>query len=429
MFRWRKTMAKALLVLAAGCPLTTAAADEPLLDSSLLQALIDIAPPGQVIVPPPGHYRAHLRIARPVVLDGKGLVTLDGEGRDSVLVIETDGATVRNLRLTNSGTNHPEQDAGVQVRGNHNLVEDNTIDNALFGFSLERADHNTIRRNVVTGKPIELGKRGDTLKLWYSHHNHIEDNEFRDGRDVVLWYSTNNHYIGNTESGSRYGMHLMHAEYNLIENNRFIDNSTGITMMYDVGDVIRNNSVVRAIGATGICLAMKESSDVVIEHNDFLYCSSGIAIDVAPYEPGSKNRIAGNRIAFNDIGVTFLNDWRDNVFTGNLFSGNITEVAVYGGGSAKRNTWDGNRWEDYQGFDRNGDGVGDTPHRLFGYAGRVWSDVPNTRFFKGSALLEALDFLDRLAPFSEPVLLLEDPHPRLGSDKSFEAGSRSRPKS
>ncbi|CAA7626830.1 Nitrous oxidase accessory protein [Candidatus Terasakiella magnetica] len=403
--------------------------DEPLLDSTLLQALIDIAQPGQEIVPPPGRYKSHLKITKPIVFDGKGKVTLDGEGKESVLWVMADGATVRNFHIVNSGASHAQQDAGVQIRGKHNIVEDNLIENTLFGFSLEMAEYNTVRRNTVIGKNIDLGRRGDGIKLWYSHHNLVENNEFQRGRDIVFWYSTHNRFIGNRQSGGRYGLHLMQAQYNIAENNQFFDNSTGISMMYDTGDEIRNNVIAKAIGAAGTCLSLKESSDVVIEGNDILYCSSGISIDVAPYEPDSKNKIANNRIAYNDIAVAFLNDWKDNEFTGNLFTGNITEVGVYGGGSAKRNVWDGNRWEDYQGFDTNKDGVGDKPYRLYTYAGRVWMDVPNTRFFKGTPLLEVLDFLDRLAPFSEPVLMLEDKHPLLGADHKIRAGSKLEPKS
>ncbi len=414
--------------LAAVAAAAAPSAEEPLLDSSLLQALIDMAQPGQEIVPPPGHYRAHLRITKPVVLDGKGKVTLDGEGTDSVLWVQTDGATIRNLRIVNSGIDHPNQDAGIQVRGNDNVIEDNVVEDTLFGFALEQSNRNVVRRNRFVGKPLTMQRRGDGIKLWYSHNNRIEDNDFRQGRDVVFWYANGNLFKGNREFGGRYGLHLMQASDNVAEDNQFIDNMTGITMMYDSGDVIRNNYIAKANGAVGVCLALKESSDILIENNDLMYCASGIAIDVAPYEPDSKNRIRGNRIAFNDIGVSFINDWKDSIFTGNLFTGNITEVAIYGGGSAKRNVWDGNRWEDYQGFDRNGDGIGDKPHRLFGYAGQVWMDVPNTRFFKGTPLLEVLDFLDRLAPFSEPTLLLEDPHPHLGSDKTFKAGSSLEPK-
>lgn len=416
------------LTAAAVIAAPSAPQPEPLMDSSLIQALIDMAQPGQEIVPPPGRYKG-IKVTKPVILDGKGKVTFDGQGEGSVLWVMTDGATVRNLRLVNSGTSHPEQDAAIQVRGSGNVIEDNVMADTLFGLALEKSDRNIVRRNRYSGKPVNIQRRGDGVKLWYSNDNEISENVFEGGRDIVFWYANGNKFKGNRQSGGRYGLHLMKAADNIAEDNLFIDNMTGISMMYDTGDVIRNNYVAKANGAVGTCLSLKESSDVVIENNDLMYCSSGIAIDVAPYEPGTKNQISGNRIAFNDIGISFLNDWKDSVFTGNLLTGNITEVAIYGGGSAKRNSWDGNRWEDYQGFDRNGDGVGDKPHRLYGYAGRVWMDVPNTKFFKGSPLLEVLDFLDRLAPFSEPTLLLEDKHPRLGTDKAFKAGSNLEPKS
>ena len=428
-------VAMAILAVAGGLTVAVRAAapastvEEPLLSPALVQALIDMAQPGQVIVPPPGRYRGPLRVTRPVILDGQGKVTLDGDGKGSVLWVMTDGATVRNLRIVNSGDQHPEQDAGIQVRGHANVIEDNLIENTLFGFSLEKSDRNIIRRNRYFGQDLDMPRRGDGIKVWYSNDNEISDNEFNNGRDVVFWYASGNKFLRNVERGGRYGLHVMKSSENLAEGNLFYDNMTGISLMYDHGDVIRNNYIVRSTGTVGVCLSLKESSDVVVENNDLMYCGSGIAMDVSPYEPGTKNHIRGNRIAYNNVGVSFVNDWKDSIFTGNLFTGNITEVAVYGGGSAMRNVWDGNRWDDYQGFDRAGDGIGDTPHRVYGYAGQVWMDVPNTRFFKGSPLLEVLDFLDRLAPFSEPTLLLEDKRPRLGNDKSFKAGSTLEPKS
>ncbi|TAN58793.1 MAG: nitrous oxide reductase family maturation protein NosD, partial [Magnetospirillum sp.] len=192
-------------------------AEEPLMDSSLLQALIDIAQPGQVIVPPPGRYRAHLVVSKPVILDGQGKVTLDGEGRDSVLWVKTDGATVRNLRIVNSGIGHPNQDAGIQVRGSDNVIEDNIIENTLFGFAVEQSNRNIIRRNSYTGKRLEMQRRGDGIKLWYSHNNRIESNDFHGGRDVVFWYANGNVFKGNREFGGRYGLHLMQAADNIAE--------------------------------------------------------------------------------------------------------------------------------------------------------------------------------------------------------------------
>ncbi|MGE5504032.1 MAG: nitrous oxide reductase family maturation protein NosD [Actinomycetota bacterium] len=403
-------VAGALVLLAVG---HAGAVGEPARDAAEIQRLIDAAPEGAEVVVPPGRYRGRLVIEKAISLDGRGQVTIDAGGEGSVVWLKADNAAVKGLHLTDTGTDHNLEDAGIQVRGSNNVLKDNVIEDCLFGIDLEKSDHNVIRRNVIRSKKIDLGMRGDGIKLWYSHHNVVEDNELQDSRDFVLWYANENKVSHNVSHGGRYGLHFMFARENVIEDNKFFDNSVGISMMYNEGDVIRNNYIGKSTGATGTCISLKEASRIIIENNDILYCAIGIHLDVSPFQPGSENLIIGNRIAYNDLGVAFLNDWHDNVFRYNAFRSNITEVAVYGGGSAKRNTWDGNRWESYEGFDRDGDGVGDTPHRVYGYAGRVWMDVPNTRFFKGTPILEVLDFLDRLAPFSEPVLLLEDKSPRM----------------
>ena len=40
-------------------------------------------------------------------------------------------------------------------------------------------------------------------------------------------------------------------------------------------------------------------------------------------------------------------------------------------------------------------------------------DVPSARFFKGSPVLEVMDFLERLAPFSDPNMLVRDKQPQM----------------
>ena len=90
---------------------------------------------------------------------------------------------------------------------------------------------------------------------------------------------------------------------------------------------------------------------------------------------------------------------------------NLTQITVSGGKTANRNVWEGNYWSDYEGFDRDGDGVGDVPYELYAYADRLWRDQPYAQFFKGSPTLEVLDFLERLAPFTEPYLLVRDASP------------------
>jgi nitrous oxidase accessory protein len=326
---------------------------------------------------------------------------------------------VRNLRLTNSGESHNNIDAGVQVRGNFNVIKDNVIDNCLFGVDLQQSEHNIVRRNRISSKPLELGLRGDAIRLWYSFGNKITDNVIRDSRDTVVWYSRDNTIAGNDARRGRYALHFMYSQYNKVEGNTYKNNSVGIFLMYSDSVEIRNNTIANAVGATGVGIGFKETSDVTIEHNRILYNAAGLYLDVSPYQPDTTNRIHDNLIAFNNIGVRFLNGWHGNEFRRNRFKGNLTEVVVSDGATANNNDWNGNYWDAYEGFDRDRDGVGDTPFEHYAYADRIWIDVPTAQFFKGSPVLEVLDFLERLAPFSEPELVLRDRNPLTEAEEAL----------
>ena len=378
-----------------------------------LQPLIDATPEGETLIPPPGVYAGPVVIERPINLDGQHRVTIDSGGKGSVILLDTDGATVRNLHLTNSGESHNDLDAGVQVRGRFNVIKDNIIDNCLFGVDLQQSDHNVVRRNRISSKPFELGQRGDAVRLWYSFHNRITDNEISNVRDTVVWYSADNTIARNSASDSRYSLHFMYSRRNLVEANRYYNNTVGIFLMYSDGVEIRKNYIAHATGPTGVGIGLKETSELIVEDNEILYCASGLYIDVSPFQPDTTNRFNGNLIAYNGIGIRFLNDWTGNVFQQNQFVDNLTQIAVTGGKTANRNVWAGNYWSDYEGFDQDDDGTGDAPYELYAYADRLWQDEPYAQFFKGSPMLEVLDFLERLAPFSEPDMLVRDERPSM----------------
>ena len=384
------------------------------------QTLVDGAPADSLLTPAPGVYAGPVVVDKPLVIDGRGQVTIDGGGHGSVVVLDTDGATLKALRLTHSGSSHNDIDAGVQVRGNFNVIKDLTIEDCLFGIDLQQSENNLVRHNRISSKPVDLGLRGDAIRLWYSFHNQVTDNVIRDSRDTVVWYSADNLIARNDARRGRYSLHFMYSQHNQVEDNHYEANSVGIFLMYSDGVVIQGNYIANATGPTGVGIGFKETSDVTIEDNRVLYNAVGLYLDVSPYQPDTQNRISNNLVAYNGVGVRFLNDWQGNLFRGNRFQGNITQVAVSGGKTASRNLWEGNFWDDYAGFDRDADGVGDTPYELYGYADRIWMDVPPAQFFKGSPLLEVLDFLERLAPFSEPDLTLADPRPMMTAELAGE---------
>lgn len=382
-----------------------------------LQAMIDAAEDGATITPPPGTYKGPVVITKPIVLDGQGKVTIDNGGEGTVIDILTNGATVRGLRIIGSGDQHNDIDAGVHVKGNYNVIKDNVIEECLFGVDLAQSSNNIVRRNRISSKADSgLGVKGDAIRLWYSFHNKIEHNIIRNSRDFVVWYSANNRIVGNDIREGRYGLHFMYAKYNLVEDNSIWKNAVGIFLMYSDDVIVRNNRLFQALGNAGVGIGLKETSGVKIIGNEILYNSRGISLDLSPFEPDKINEIYNNKIGFNSIGINFLSDWKGNIIKNNRFKSNILPVTVSSFAGATHNVWEGNYWDSYEGFDRNNDGIGDTPYDLNIYADRLWMDKPKAAFFQGTPVLSLLDFLERLAPFSKPLLMLRDKKPRMSEN-------------
>ena len=379
------------------------------------QNLVDKAPAGSVLKPPPGHYAGPVIIDKPLTIDGAGQVVIDAGDKGTVMVLNASNSVLRGLHLTGSGDSHDTDDSCLDVRGNKNLIENLKIDNCLFGIDLKQSSDNIVRNNAIRSKDLDLGVRGDGLRLWYSNNNLIEKNEIIDSRDMVAWYAHKNIFRENLGRRSRYSIHFMFANDNIVEGNQFYDNAVGVYFMYTEGGIARNNIISHATGATGMGIGFKEASGTLIENNEIIYCGIGIGSDLSPFQPDSTIEVRGNRFAYNGIGIMFNSETGGNNMVDNIFEGNLTQVSYGGHGdnnNNERNFWEGNFWDDYQGFDRNGDGIGDRTHELYSYADQIWIEMPVARFFRSSPVMELLDFLERLAPFSRPDLILRDEKPR-----------------
>jgi nitrous oxidase accessory protein len=381
------------------------------------QSLVDAASPGATLRPAPGTYAGPVTIDKPLTIEGDGVI-IDAGDRGTVMLVHAEGVTLRGLHLTGSGDSHDTDDSCLDVRGSRNVFENLVIDNCLFGIDLKQSNRNVLRGNRITSKPRDLGVRGDGLRIWYSNDNLVEGNQVADSRDMVAWYSNRNTFRDNVGRRSRYSIHFMFANDNVVENNRFYDNSVGVYFMYTNGGVARGNVISHANGAAGMALGFKESSNVLIENNEIIYCAIGVGSDLSPFEPNASIEFRNNRFAYNGMAMSFNSETGGNRIVGNVFEGNLTQVG-YGAHSeaAAKNFWQGNYWDDYQGFDRDGDGIGDRPHELLSYADQIWMEMPVARFFRNSPVMELLDFLERLAPFSTPAKVLQDDKPRFSRER------------
>ena len=387
-----------------------------ILNANALQEAIDKAPSGSILKLPAGVYKGSIVIKKPLTIIGKeDGVVIDGEGNGTVIKIESSFVTLKNLKIVDSGEFSHTLDAGISIiNAKQCEVSDCVIDDCLFGIDMQNVNNSLIENNRITSKDFDLGLRGDGLRLWYSNDNVVKKNKLIKSRDMVVWYSHGNLIEENYGEHNRYSLHFMYAGKNIVKNNTYKYNSVGIFFMYSQDTVATGNVIQSSLGATGMGIGLKDVSNFTLKDNTIIYCAQGLYIDRSPFEPGTNNWIEGNNVLYNAEALHFHSLSENNIIKNNVIKGNIEDVVNDSRGSkTNENVIVGNYWDNYAGFDRDGNNVGDTPHKVYQYADQLWVYNPDVKFFYGSPVISLLNFLAKLAPFSEPVFLLEDEKPKV----------------
>ena len=379
--------------------------------ASTLQELINQTPTGGKVPLESGTYYGPVVIDRPLILDGEGKVTIDGQAKGTVIRIVANGVTIRNMIITGSGKSHDQVHAGIAINSSHNIIRNNRIHHTLFGIDMKESHENKIIENDISSFPEDLGLRGDGIRVWASNNNIFSKNSIHDSRDMIVWYSDGNLIEHNKGWNNRYSLHFMYTGGNTVRYNNYWDSAVGIFLMYSHDSVLSHNQIRHAIGTTGMGIGMKEVDNMRLIENRIVYCTTGIYLDQSPFDPLAFNMMLGNTVAYNIHGVVFHSTLKQNVFKGNKFIGNLEPITVHSNGTAKNNIWEANYWSEYEGFDRDNNGYGDTSYINKSYFDQLWMDNPWLKFYYASPVLSGLNLLAKLAPLSEPKLLMIDTKP------------------
>ncbi len=384
--------------------------------TNVLQEAINSAQEGSLLELPAGVYKGNIVIDKPLIIDGKNQkAIIEGDGNGTVVIITSPYVTLKNLTIRHSGAQHERVDAGVALKkAHHSKVVNCKILDSLFGIDLQEVSNSEISGNYITSKPFSLGMRGDAIRLWYSNDNVLKNNHITKSRDFVVWYSHGNLIEKNYGEYGRYSLHFMYTGKNIVKNNTFKHNSVGIFFMYSQDTIATGNVIENSIGTTGLGIGLKDATNYTIENNTMIYCARGLYIDRSPFQPDTHNYINNNKLLYNSEAVHFHSLSIANIFKNNIIKGNIENIINDSYNTkVEQNIWDGNYWDNYQGFDRNNDGIGDTPHVERYYADKMWFFNPSLKFFYGSPVIGIINFLAKLAPISEPVELAKDLHPKI----------------
>ncbi|AXH15698.1 nitrous oxidase accessory protein [Malaciobacter mytili] len=382
--------------------------------ASPLQEAINKASEGSIIQLQKGEYYGNIVINKPLTIDGLDKsAKIVGDGKGTVITINSSNVTLKNLTIKGSGSSHEKIDSAILAQNVNNIkIKNNHIEDSLFGINFQKVNRSLIIDNFITSKNYDLGLRGDAIRLWYSHDNQLLSNKIYKSRDFVIWYSSGNVIEQNHGSYNRYSLHFMYAGRNLVQNNLFEHSSVGIFFMYSSGTTAINNTIKNSTGAFGVGIGMKDSSNFTLIDNKIIYNARGIYIDQSPFQPNTTNIYKNNKILYNSSAIQFQALREKNIFQENIIKGNMEPIVNDSPrNNLSLNLWHRNYWDNYEGFDRNKDGVGDIPFNHYIYADKLWLYNPNVKFFYGSVVIDLLNFLAKFAPFSEPSLLASDNEP------------------
>lgn len=380
-----------------------------------LQAMIDAAQPGDALRVPAGVYAGPIQIDKPLTLEGQLWPVIQGNGQGNVVTITAPHVTLRGFVVRGSGASLDREDSAIRVSAPNSVIENNRIEDALFGVYLERAADSVVRGNTIYGMDLPISRRGDGLKIFYSPRTLVEGNVMRNTRDAILWYSPDSPVRGNDFADGRYGLHLMQSDRHVIEENILRNNSVGVYVMYGSGFELRRNLIINNRGPSGYGVGLKEANDVLLEGNRILSNRVGVYSDGSPLRPGSTVTYRNNLFAYNEIGLEMLPNTERNRFRDNIFLDNGQQVTVAGGGDLLRNEWAmdgrGNYWSDYAGFDADGDAIGDLPYAAKSLYDTLTGAHPELRLFQLSPAVDALDLAAKAFPLFAPQPRLSDPAP------------------
>ena len=165
-------------------------------------------------------------------------------------------------------------------------------------------------------------------------------------------------------------------------------------------------------GVAAYGLLLKDIGDLVAEGNEITANRIGIYAESVGLGARSDAVFRGNVIAGNEVGLALQSTAR-LTFTGNRIAENLADVRALGLSLAPGLQWSrdgrGNSWGQYRGFDADGDGVGDVPHRVEDAVDALVRRNPLIQALLYTPAHLAAEAAARMFPvFRRPPLLVDD---------------------
>ena len=366
---------------------------------------VSLAEHGDTLVIKKGvYYESEILIDKSLTILGEDLPIIDAESKSKLFTVIADSVTIKGLHIKNIALSYTEDLSAIRIKKQkYFVVEDNILENIFFGIYIEGCKGGIIRNNKVTAEAVEEFNSGNAIHLWHSKNIKILNNHVEGARDgIYLEFIDSTLVKGNTSTKNiRYGLHFMFSNDNEYRDNTFETNGAGVAVMFSKRILMYGNTFKKNWGTASYGLLLKEIYDAEIHNNTFQENTIGINADGS-----NRVNISDNNFIQNGWAVKVLGGCYDNIYENNNFLNNTFDLSYRG--SLNGNSFNGNHWSTYSGYDLDKDGVGDIPYRpvkLFSY---IVNMTPEAIVLLRSLFVDLIDFSERVSPVFTPDNLLDE---------------------
>jgi len=372
---------------------------------STISSALQIAQSGDSILVHEGLYKeGNIVVAKSISLIGLNWPVLDGQLKYEVVSIKASHVLFTGFKVQHSGHASLEDPGGIKVYDSQyvNIIGNELLDN-FFGIYLQYSKHCIIKGNKIVASGVEEQQIGNGIHCWKSDSLQIVANSISGHRDGIYFEFVKGSIIWRNISSDniRYGLHFMFSNDDAYITNLFRNNGAGVAVMFTKNVKMFNNTFIDSWGDAAHGMLLKEISDSYIFNNRFSGNTSGIFME-------GTNRIMVEKNIFQDNGwgMKIQASCMDNTIKQNNFINNTFDIST--NGSLVLNKFDGNYWDEYEGYDLDKDSIGDVPFRPLSLFSVIVEKNPPAMLLYRSFIVSLLDRSEKIIPTLTPDNFIDE---------------------
>jgi len=370
-----------------------------------IKKAVSIAKQGDVLIVQSGIYReGNVIIEKSLTIRGENFPVLDGENKYEIFTIHANRVTVEGFKFINTGFGSINDLAAVKVLDSKEVnIVNNRFNNAFFGIYFANTSQSVIDGNELQATAKAEHQIGNGIHMWKCDQIKVINNVSRGHRDGIYFeFVTNSIITNNISDGNlRYGLHFMFSNNDVYRDNTFINNGSGVAVMYSHHVTMIGNTFEHNWGPSAYGLLLKDIRDSEVRENRFVKNTVGIHL-----EGVSRSVFERNHFSENGYAIRLQASCDDNAFLKNNFRSNTFDMAT--NGSLVLNTINGNYWDKYEGYDLNKDGIGDVPFHPVSMYAMIVERIPTAVLLWRSFMVFLMDRAEKTIPAVTPLNLKDD---------------------